>query len=94
MNKERYIVVEGDKSPLRTVLRFTTAVLAIAAACAVAYKYLERKYSAKVLGRIDLDGDGIAEAIMLDTTGNGEVDTIIIDTDEEEAEVEESDDAE
>ena len=84
MNKENYIVVEGDKSPLRTILRFITAVLAIAGACAVAYKYLEKKYSARVLGKIDLDGDGVAEAIMLDTTGNGEVDTIIIDTDEPE----------
>lgn len=86
MNKDHYIVVEGDKSPLRTILRFATAVLAIAGACAVAYKYLEKKYSARVLGRIDLDGDGVAEAIMLDTTGNGEVDTIIIDTDEEDEE--------
>lgn len=83
MNKDHYIVVEEERSPLRTILRFATAVLAIGAACAVAYKYLEKKYSAKVLGRIDLDGDGVAEALMLDTTGNGEVDTIIIDTDDE-----------
>ncbi|MBR3879656.1 MAG: hypothetical protein IKJ24_06025 [Clostridia bacterium] len=83
MNKDHFIVVEEDKSPLRTILRFVTAVLTIGAACAVAYKYLEKKYSAKVLGRIDLDGDGVAEAIMLDTTGNGEVDTIIIDADTE-----------
>ena len=84
MNKDHYIVVEEDRSPLRTILRFATAVLAIGAACAVAYKYLEKKHSSKVLGRIDLDGDGVAEALMLDTTGNGEVDTIIIDTDDEE----------
>ncbi len=84
MNKDRVIVVEKEKSPLRAILKFTTAVFAISAACAVAYKYLEKKYSATVLGRIDLDGDGEAEAIMLDTTGNGEIDTIIIDTDSEE----------
>ena len=84
MNKDHFIVVEEDKSPLRTILRFATAVLAIAGACAVAYKYLEKKYSARILGRIDLDGDGITDAYMIDTTGNGEVDTIIIDTDEDE----------
>ncbi len=84
MNKDRVIVVEKEKSPLRTILRFTSVVLAIGAACAVAYKYLENKRSATVLGRIDLDGDGEAEAIMLDTTGNGEVDTIIIDTEDED----------
>lgn len=86
MNKEHFIVVEEDKSPLRMILRFVTAVLAIGAACAIAYKYLEKKYSARILGRIDLDGDGIPEAIMIDTTGNGEVDTIILDTEDEEEE--------
>lgn len=86
MKNDHYIVVDGDKSPLRTILRFATAVLAIAGACAIAYKYLEKKYSSRILGRIDLDGDGIAEAIMIDTTGNGEVDTIILDTDEEDEE--------
>lgn len=88
MNKENYLIVDDGKSPLRTILRFATAVLAIAGACAVAYKYLEKKYSSRILGRIDLDGDGIAEAIMIDTTGNGEVDTIILDTDEEEEKAE------
>lgn len=88
MNKERYIVVDEGHSPLRTILRFTTAVLAIGAACAVAYRYLEKKYSARILGRIDLDGDGVPEAIMIDTTGNGEVDTIVLDTEDEEEEAE------
>ncbi len=84
MKNDRVIVVEKERSPLRTVLKFTTSILAIGAACAVAYKYIEKKYSSTVLGKIDLDGDGEAEAIMLDTTGNGEVDTIIIDTVPEE----------
>ncbi len=84
MKNDRVIVVEKERSPLRTVLKFTTSVLAISAACAIAYKYIEKKYSSTVLGKIDLDGDGEAETIMLDTTGNGEVDTIIIDTEPEE----------
>ncbi len=88
MKNNQVIVVEKERSPLRTILTFTTAVLAIGATCAIAYKYLEKKYSSTVLGRIDLDGDGEAEAIMLDTTGNGEVDTIIIDTIDEEDEKE------
>ncbi len=84
MKNDRVVVIEKERSPLRTILRFTTAVMAIGAACAVAYKYIEKKYESTVLGKIDLDGDGEAEAIMLDTTGNGEVDTIIIDTEAED----------
>ncbi len=83
MKNNQIIVVEKERSPLRTILKFTASVLAIAAGCAVAYKYIENKYRSTILGRIDLDGDGIAEAIMLDTTGNGEVDTIVLDTDDE-----------
>ncbi len=86
MKNDRVIVVEKERSPLRTVLKFTTAVLAIGAACTVAYKYIEKKYSSTILGRIDLDGDGEAEAVMLDTTGNGEVDTIVINTEPDENE--------
>ncbi len=82
--KKDQVVVEKERSTLRTVLRFTTSVLAIAAGCAIAYKYIEKKYRSTILGRIDLDGDGVAEAIMLDTTGNGEVDTIVLDTENEE----------
>ncbi len=84
MKDNKVIVVEKERSPLKTVLKFTTAVFAIGAACAIAYKYIEKKYNSTILGRIDLDGDGLAEAIMLDTTGNGEVDTIIIDTGSED----------
>ncbi len=80
MKNNHVVVVEKERSPLKTVLKFTTAVFAITAACTIAYKYIEKKYSSTILGRIDLDGDGEAEAIMLDTTGNGEVDTIVIDT--------------
>ena len=83
-NNNQLIVVEKERSPLRVILKFSTAVFAIGAACAIAYKYIESKYRSTVLGRIDLDGDG--EAIMLDTTGNGEVDTIVIDTDQENKE--------
>lgn len=89
MKKTDVIVVEKKKNPLKVILAVATAVLTVAAACAVVYKYLENKYRSKILGKIDLDGDGETDAIMLDTTGNGEVDTIIIDTDVEEETVEE-----
>ena len=78
--KNTIIIVKKKKSPLRLIFKLAAAIVAVAAVCAVVYKYLEKKYRSKILGRIDLDGDGEYDAIMLDTTGNGEVDTIVIDT--------------
>ena len=89
MKKTEIIVVEKKRSALKIIFSAISALLAVAAIGAVIYKYLEKKYSSKILGKVDLDGDGEADAIMLDTTGNGEVDTIIIDTDVEEEATEE-----
>ena len=72
------------KSTLKIVLIVIGAVLAVATALFVAYKIWGHKlFKAKkrVIGEIDLDGDGAADAVMLDTTGNGEVDTIVIQAD-------------
>ena len=85
MKKIHYIIIDDKKkkkkrSTIKVILAIVSVVFCIAAACAIAYKYLENKYRSKILGRIDLDGDGETDAIMLDTTGNGEVDTIVIDT--------------
>ena len=81
MRKTQYVIIEEKKkrkSPLKIILTVVSIVAVIAAAYAIVYKYLESKYRSKILGKTDLDGDGEADAIMLDTTGNGEVDTIII----------------
>ena len=83
MKKNSVIVIEKEKSTLKTVLKITTSVLAVAAGCAAVYKYIENKYRSTVLGKVDLDGDGVAEAVMLDTTGNGEVDTILLDSNDD-----------
>ena len=84
MKQRNVIVIERQTSPIKIIFKIATVLVTVAAACAVAYKYLENKYRSQILGKIDLDGDGEADAIMIDTTGNGEVDTIIIDTDFED----------
>lgn len=87
MKKTFIIVHKKKRSLLKLIFKLISAIVIVAAACAIAYKYLEHKYKSKILGRIDLDGDGEFDAIMIDTTGNGEVDTIILNTDDcEEAE--------
>ncbi len=80
--KNTIIVVKKKRSFLKIIIKIMSVIAILAAACVVAYKYLENKYKSKILGRIDLDGDGEFDAIMIDTTGNGEVDTIIINTDD------------
>ena len=84
MKQRNIIVIERPASHIKVIFKVATVLFAAAAACAVAYKYLENKYRSQILGKIDLDGDGEADAIMIDTTGNGEVDTIIMDTDFED----------
>ncbi len=79
-------VVKKKKSPLKIILIIVGAVVAAVAAIAVVYKLWGEKLlkAKKVIGEVDLNGDGEADAVMLDTTGNGEVDTIIIQADIEE----------
>lgn len=76
------------KSTFKVVLIVAGVVVAVAAALVVAYKLWGKKLlnSRKVLGEVDLDGDGETDALMLDTTGNGEVDTIVIQANVEDDE--------
>ena len=46
----------------------------------LAYKFIKNKIKSMVLDIIDLDEDGKNNAIMLDTTGDGELDTIILNS--------------
>ncbi len=80
MKAPEFFVVKKKKSPLKLIIVIVSAIIAIATAILVAYKFIINKTKAKFLGRVDIDGDGETEAVMLDTTGNGEVDTIIINS--------------
>ena len=72
------IIERNKKSPLKTIFKIVSATAVIAGGAVVAYKYLQNKIESSILGKLDLDGDGEAETIILDTTGNGEIDTIVI----------------
>ena len=87
MRASEFFVVKKKKSPLKLIIVIVSSIIALAAAILVAYKFIINKTRATFLGEVDIDGDGETEAVMLDTTGNGEVDTIIInspDFDDEE----------
>ena len=84
MRNNEYFVVKKKKAPGKSIFVALSALVTAATAATVAYKFLKNKTASKVLGHVDIDGDGEAEAIMLDTTGDGMVDTIIINTDPEE----------
>ena len=83
-SKKKYYEAKEERSKLVTVLAIIGAVASVVAGAFIVYKVVKAKTKVspknpKMLGRIDMDGDGILDAIMLDTTGDGEVDTIIID---------------
>jgi hypothetical protein len=85
MGKE-VVYVEKKRSTFKTVLIVLAVLAAIGGAIFIAYKLWGDKFKAfksKVIGKVDLDGDGETDAIMLDTTGNGEIDTIVINGDHE-----------
>lgn len=72
------------RSCLKTVAIIVSTLAAAAAVAFVVYKLLQKKNQSEVLGAVDIDGDGEADAIMLDTTGNGEVDTIVFNVETSE----------
>ena len=71
-------IFKRKRFPWGRLLFFVGLVGGIAAFSIIAYKYIEGKYREIVLGMIDLDEDGKSDAIILDTNGNGEVDTIVL----------------
>lgn len=74
-------IFKRRKFPWGKLLFFVGLVAGIATASVVGYKYIENKCRSMVLGMMDLDEDGKSDAVMLDTSGNGEIDTIIMDID-------------
>ena len=85
MRRHEIVVIEEKKaSPLKVVFVIATALLAVAATAAAVYLYLNNTVKSKILGHVDIDGDGEADAIMFDTNGDGEVDTIVLGSDFEE----------
>lgn len=87
MKAPEFFVVKKKKSPAKAIVFTASALVTAGAAAAVAYKYLKKKISARVLRHVDIDGDGEADVIMLDTTGDGEFDTIILNTETTEEKI-------
>ncbi len=84
MKKHNIIIVEEKRSALKTAMTVVTAIATVMVAIVVVYKFIENKLMPKIIDRVDVDGDGLTDAIMLDTTGNGEIDTIVLTGSEEE----------
>ena len=93
MKAPEFFVVKKKKSPAKAIIVTASAVVTAAAAATVVYKVLKDKVKTKILGQVDIDGDGEADAFMLDTDGDGEFDTIILNTETTEEEIKLSDDA-
>ena len=83
-SKRKYYEAKTERSKAMTALAIIGAIASVVAGAFIIYKVVKAKTKVspknpRMLGRIDMDGDGVLDAIMLDTTGDGEVDTIIID---------------
>ncbi len=78
MKKQEIVIIEEKKSPLKTIFLIVTTVATVLVTAIAVYKFIENKIMPKIVDRVDIDGDGQADAIMLDTTGNGEIDTIVL----------------
>lgn len=79
----KYFEEKEKKATALEVVAIVGAIVATVAAAFAVYKVVKEKFKVssknpKMLGTIEMDGD---DAIMLDTTGDGEVDTIIINED-------------
>ena len=68
------------KNPWGKVFLFIGLMTGLSAIAILSYKFIENKIKSMLLGIIDLDDDGKNDAIMLDTTGDGELDTIILNS--------------
>ena len=87
MKAPEFFVVKKKKSLGKAVVVTASAVVTAAAAAAVVYKVLKNKIKTRILGQVDIDGDGEADVFMVDTTGDGEFDTIILNTESSEEEI-------
>lgn len=91
MKAPEFFVVKKKKSPAKAIVVTASAIVTAAAAATVVYKVLKDKVKTRLLGHVDIDGDGEADAFMLDTDGDGEFDTIILNTETTEEEIKLSD---
>lgn len=82
MKVPQFFVLKKKKSPIKTIAAVASAVVATATAAAIVYKTVKSKKRSDVIGGMDLNGDGSNDAVMLDTTGNGEIDTIVLNAEE------------
>lgn len=71
-------IFKRKRFPWGRLLFFVGLIGGIATVSVITYKYIEKKYREMVLGMIDLDEDGKSDTVILDTSGNGEIDTIVM----------------
>ena len=84
MKAPEFLVVKKKKSPVVKIVVIVSAVVAAGVALFTIYKLFGDKIKSKVkvMGAVDIDGDGETDAIMLDTTCDGEIDTIVLNSED------------
>lgn len=74
----------GKKSTFSELFKVFLIILGFVTLCFIIYKaiqkikkWLKEKHFAPYV-KVDIDGDGEADAVLFDTTGDGNIDTIVL----------------
>lgn len=79
-----FFVKKKKKTPLKAITYISSAIVTAATVATVVYKYVKKKKQNEVIEKVELDDFGEIHAIMIDSTGDGEIDTIVLNSEKNE----------